>query len=141
MSQSTKDNKAGSKVGGVTGKGFKPGQSGNPKGRPKNPFPRLMREAFLDKKGNDTGKTKGQALIDAIYEDAMRSHSTTSRDKNREFILHYWQGKPRVHVEMSGPDEQPVRINVSHLSDDDLMKLHAAASEAASAEEQDKETP
>ena len=37
-------------VGGVTGKGFKPGQSGNPNGRPKKEFcvPDILRERGKD---------------------------------------------------------------------------------------------
>lgn len=52
-------------VGGVTGKGFKPGQSGNPGGRPKGTsLTALLREAVDREDG--AGRTVGDVLIDVL---------------------------------------------------------------------------
>ena len=40
------NNEKTTKLGGITGKGFMPGQSGNPGGRPRNPLKDFSREEF-----------------------------------------------------------------------------------------------
>ena len=67
------------KEGGVTGKGWLPGQSGNPKGRPKkgNAWAELIRikgDEMVTLKGGRQ-MTKREAIIAVAYVDAMRGDS------------------------------------------------------------------
>ena len=88
-------------TGGITGKGFQPGQSGNPGGRPAmaREFKQRCRD-FADEEGID-------ALI-AIAKDAK------DRDRFRalELIMAYSWGKPKQGVELSGEDGNNIRIIV-----------------------------
>ena len=81
--------------GGITGKGFKPGISGNPNGRPKkeNCVSDLLRN-----KGDeiqDDGKTKLQAVIDTLYLRASQGEL-----KAIDMIFDRLEGKPAQKLEV-----------------------------------------
>jgi hypothetical protein len=60
-----KQREGGKRLGGVTGKGFMPGQSGNPKGRPRTKgLLNALKAAFG--KMDDDGRTVEELLIDAL---------------------------------------------------------------------------
>ena len=61
----------GSTPGGVTGKGWLHGRSGNPTGRPKGPSLTPYLRAELDKPDGDTGRTKGEAVAEKLVELAI----------------------------------------------------------------------
>lgn len=89
------------KPGGVTGKGFKPGQSGNPSGRPKY---KLLSEAYRAKLAEELpdGRTIAEAIVDAMTKLAMKGkymHASEIADRV--------EGKPRqaYDVELSVNDE------------------------------------
>lgn len=48
VSNNEKTTKDGKLLGGITGKGFMPGQSGNPSGRPKNTLKDYVRKMFME---------------------------------------------------------------------------------------------
>lgn len=92
------------KPGGCTGKGFKPGQSGNPSGRPKS---KLLSEAYRAKlgelvPGDKEGRTYAEMICDAMVKLAMKGkHLHASEIADRV------EGKPRqaYDVELSVNDE------------------------------------
>lgn len=48
MSEIVENNEKATRLGGITGKGFMPGQSGNPGGRPKDTMKQYLRQKFSD---------------------------------------------------------------------------------------------
>ena len=91
-------------TGGVTGKGFKPGQSGNPGGRPKQI--KVFKErcqAFMDEEG-----------IDLLIKIAQ-----SPRDKDRfkalELIAAYSWGKPKQGVELTGDEGNDINITIKRV--------------------------
>jgi len=96
--------------GGITGKGFKPGVSGNPNGRPKkeNCVSDLLRS-----KGDELqpdGKTKLQAVIDTLYDRANEGEL-----KAIDMIFDRLEGKPAQKVEVE-ETKLPRGFNVRLLS-------------------------
>ena len=91
-------------TGGVTGKGFEPGQSGNPSGRPKGTkgFRERCRE-FADEKGLPV-------LID-IAESAKHK----DRLKAVELLLAYGYGKPKQGVELTGEEGNDIKIVIERV--------------------------
>jgi hypothetical protein len=85
---------------------FKPGQSGNPGGRPKS---RLQSEAYrteLAKEGRE-GKTKAEKIAERMVADAIRGKVDAAKH-----VAEYVEGKPRqaFEVKMSIMDELAERI-------------------------------
>jgi hypothetical protein len=93
-------------TGGITGKGFKPGRSGNPSGRPKSAdFAKEVR-AFLQE---PHPKRRAQSQLRAIIE-RLAEHDP-------KILLHYAFGKP---AEMECPrNEPPGTIIVRHAHEID----------------------
>jgi len=92
-------------TGGATGKGFEPGQSGNPNGRPKiaQEFRENCRE-FMAEGGWD--KLRG------IVEDEKH------RDRFRalELIMGYAYGKPKQGIEFAGDEGGNIQIVIEPAS-------------------------
>ena len=87
-------------VGGVTGKGFVPGQSGNPAGRPKTKLlTDLLRAELLHPARGKSGKTKAALMMDGLVTMAL-----TGRRKDRiaaiKLIFAYTDGLPTQPVEV-----------------------------------------
>ena len=91
-------------IGGVTGKGFQPGKSGNPTGRPKvsTVFRNNCRE-FMSEEG--WKKLKTIAV------------STKRKDqiKALELIAAYAYGKPKQGVELTGEDGGEINITIERV--------------------------
>lgn len=91
---------------------FKPGQSGNPKGRPKGELRisevlRLDSQVVLEKFGkahNKTG-TRAELLSEILWDMALRGNL-----KAIELILDRLEGKPIGALELTGRGGGPVRI-------------------------------
>jgi len=89
--------------GGVTGKGFLPGQSGNPGGRP-----RSERTLLLEMYG-ENGATVYQRL------EALRSHPKTPVRLKVQidiFLIERLHGRAQQRVEVGGNDGSPLAIQV-----------------------------
>lgn len=106
----------GKKLGGVTGKGFMPGQSGNPSGRPRRQpiteeyavlleeeLPKKEREAL----GLPPGTTWGRAIAVSRMREALRTKGGTLAMKE---ITDRIEGKVKESIEISRPVEVRSRI-------------------------------
>ena len=78
---------------------WKPGQSGNPGGRPPNPesITNLMRQAG-DMVGVD-GRLRKQALVEMLWRKAEKGDLRAA-----EYIVDRLEGKPKERQEITGPD-------------------------------------
>ena len=95
-------------TGGVTGKGFQPGKSGNPAGRPRRAetFGSRIRE-FLDAK--DPKDKEQRARMDVLIEEMYRG-----KPEDRKTLLAYGFGKPVEMVELRGAEGGP-EIGRAHV--------------------------
>jgi hypothetical protein len=83
-------------LGGCTGKGFMPGMSGNPKGRPRILDAMRAAKEFGDQLHGQTDKTKDQHLFELIYRRACQGDMQAAR-----LYLGYRFGNPAQSVEMN----------------------------------------
>ena len=101
------------RAGGVTGKGFQPGVSGNPNGRPRTArFSEAARQllAEIDAK---SGETNAEVLVRHCFKKAMHGSA-----RHLELLLAYVEGKPKQGVELSGLDGGAMRFE--NMSDAEL---------------------
>src|ERR1700680_4805568 len=91
------------RAGGVTGKGFQPGVSGNPNGRPRTAkFSEAAREilAEIDAK---SGETNAECLVRHCFKKATHGSA-----RHLELLLAYAEGKAKQIIEASGPNGTPL---------------------------------
>lgn len=88
------------RVGGVTGRGFKPGQSGNPGGKGKS-------TAVLAKRIQRETKNGGE-VVDYLLEAMRHSRSGKERIDAATLLLAYGFGKPMQPTEVTGADGGPI---------------------------------
>jgi hypothetical protein len=111
--------------GGVTGRGWVKGKSGNPRGRPKS-FARLIREETRD----------GTALVEVVLDIFRGRHGADARTRldaatllaNRAF------GRPPTEEELSELDStvRVVSLNLRELGATELALLESLINEASS---------
>lgn len=118
------ENQRDNNVGGITGKGFRPGQSGNPNGRPKGRSLTARLRTIIGRETKD-GKDYGDLVMEVLVKAALKGDM-----KAMGYILDRVDGKlaQPIKQEISGPDGGPVEIrddvpDLSKLSDDELRKL------------------
>ena len=83
-------------LGGCTGKGFMPGVSGNPRGRPRILDAMRAAKEFGDQQHGQSDKTKDQHLFELIYRRACQGDMQAAR-----LYLGYRFGNPAQSVEMN----------------------------------------
>jgi hypothetical protein len=111
---------------------WKPGQSGNPGGRPSERiFTDLLRLV-----GNEidtvSGKRKMRRLAEKVYELALKGESWAANA-----IMDRVDGRPQVQAVVEIQSNQEVKA----LSDDELLALIAKQQAAIATQEKDDEAP
>lgn len=107
----------GGKRGGRRRTSYKPGQSGNPKGRP--PLPPDYKLAI-----GEMGKESLDALRVIIHSPDHPRH-----EQALEYTINRWKGAPRSHVDLSSPPGAPVAMEIKERTaptSDDLRRELAA---------------
>ncbi|MGC2765615.1 MAG: DUF5681 domain-containing protein [Candidatus Acidiferrum sp.] len=95
----------GKRLGGITGKGFRPGRSGNPQGRPRTArFSEAARQ--LASEIGTSGLTGAEALAQYCFHRALKGSA-----RHAELFLNYSEGKPKQGVELSGISGEPIRFS------------------------------
>jgi hypothetical protein len=90
--------------GGITGKGFLPGSSGNPLGRPRTAkFSEAARR--LAEEIGQNGRTGAEELAEYCFHRALKGSV-----RHAELFLHYTEGKPKQGVELSGPNGDAMKF-------------------------------
>ena len=85
-------------LGGATGKGFMPGVSGNPKGRPEGSVSLTsMIKAKLEQMSPDGKRKALEVLAENIIQDALENNN-----KMRQLIWNYVDGMPRQGIDIKG---------------------------------------
>jgi hypothetical protein len=85
------------RAGGVTGKGFQPGVSGNPSGRPRTAkFSEAARQ-LLAEIDTRTGETNAECLVRHCFKKAQQGSP-----RHLELLLAYVEGRPKQGLELSG---------------------------------------
>jgi len=142
MSDNDSAHSARKTLGGVTGKGFLPGQSGNPSGRPKrNPISDryatiaelsapdyLLAALKLSDAEKPAIKTYGDALVLSQFRAGIKGKTEPARE-----IADRLESRARQAVEVSGAEGKP--IDVQFMSNE---QLDARISELMAALEQEK---
>lgn len=95
---------------------FKPGESGNPKGRPKK-LPKID-DLLADVLGEDENSGEAKAILEALVKRAK----VKGGDKAAEILLDRAFGKPKQQVEQTTTLTDK-RIDESKLTDDELRFL------------------
>ena len=82
-------------LGGITGKGFKPGVSGNPNGRPKGiqSIPDILRK-IGDEEGTADGKSKLDVIMNKVFQFALEGKPWAV-----QFIADRTEGKAKEFIE------------------------------------------
>lgn len=97
--------------GGVTGRGFQPGQSGNPGGRPKG-LTRRVRELV-----GDNGEAIAQFMYEVMSDGGAR---TPDRLEAAKWLADRGFGRA---VQALDIDVYPSSVDISHFSTDDLKAI------------------
>ena len=98
--------------GGITGKGFLPGSSGNPLGRPRTAkFSDAARQ--LAEEIGPNGMTGAEQLAEHCLRRALKGSV-----RHAELFLNYTEGKPKQGVEISGPNGDAMKFE--NMSEADL---------------------
>jgi hypothetical protein len=96
-----KQRERGKRAGGITGKGFRPGQSGNPKGRPRTKGLLNALKAAVGKVEDD-GRTVEELLIEALIAEALKGRN---RLPAIQTVFDRLEGKPKQQVDLNDISE------------------------------------
>ena len=78
------NNEKTTKLGGITGKGFMPGKSGNPSGRPKGTMKSYLTKKFIE-------------MSDVEKEEFLKKHKVSGKDQ-----IEFGEGKAKQDVSIEG---------------------------------------
>ena len=88
----------GKQRGGVTGKGFLPGESGNPNGRPRTAkFSEAVRRLAAESGAEPDGQTGAERLAQHCFKKGLQGSA-----RHLALFLEYSEGRPKQGVELSG---------------------------------------
>jgi Family of unknown function (DUF5681) len=89
---------------------FKPGHTGNPKGRPKgSSLQRLLKDLLEFEAG---GKSSGELIVEQLIKKACRGNL-----KAIEIVLDRIEGKARQRIDVGGTDGAPIPISIVETID------------------------
>lgn len=91
--------------------GWKPGESGNPNGRPRKnrAFSEMLRT--VGNMRTEEGAVRKRALAEMVWAAALGGDLTAAR-----LIYEYCDGKPVQRTEISGPDQGPIPLDFEPAS-------------------------
>lgn len=92
-------------VGGITGKGWKKGQSGNPNGRPKSGFALNEYITELANVELEDKKTMLEAVVGKVYEEALDGNMTAI-----SFLADRVLGKPSQSIGIKDISDEPIKV-------------------------------
>ncbi len=92
-------------VGGITGKGWKKGQSGNPNGRPKSGFALNEYITELANVELEDKKTMLEAVVGKVYEEALDGNMTAI-----SFLADRVLGKPSQQIGIKDVSDEPIKV-------------------------------
>jgi len=119
------DNTTQKQRGGITGKGFLPGQSGNIDGRPRGArnLSTKMREA-LDKLGAKDAQGKPVPVEDALVQKVIKMALDGDR-KMIELIWNYLDGKPPQYIDITSHGERVGTVLITPEEEKRIEELFA----------------
>ena len=119
------DNTTQKQRGGITGKGFLPGKSGNPDGRPRGTrnISTKMREA-LDKLGAKDAQGKPVPVEDALVQKVIKMALDGDR-KMIELIWNYLDGKPPQYIDITSHGERVGTVLITPEEEKRIEELFA----------------
>ena len=109
---------------------FKPGQSGNPGGRPKTMIPVLRDGKTVMMSVAELAREHTEDCIKALVA-VMGAGANADRNQAAKLLLEFGWGKPKQSVELTGANGGPVRTaddsaaSLGRLSVDELRQLEA----------------
>ena len=92
-------------VGGITGKGWVKGQSGNPNGRPKSGFALNEYITSLANVELEDKKTMLQAVVEKVYEEALKGNMTAVNYLSDRVL-----GKPSQQIGIKDVSDEPIKV-------------------------------
>ena len=97
--------------GGITSKGFMPGECGNPRGRPRTAkFSEIAREILAEE-----DPKKRQTVAESLVRTAV-ARALAGSTRHLEVLLSYTEGRPKQHFDLIGSVTNPL----ASLSDEEL---------------------
>jgi hypothetical protein len=114
--------------GGVTGKGWKPGQSGNPGGRPKGRSVTALLRELLDQEHNQ--KKLAELLAERLLKEAL-----TGKLGHIKEVLDRTEGKVADRVQIEGDEARQLVINLVRRESGHPLSTTAQERERARAQQ------
>jgi len=87
---------------------FKPGQSGNLKGRPKGTF---SLATILKRKLQEVPEGEQRILADSLIDDLIKKAFDEKDPKAMKLIMNYVDGLPRATIGLDGGEGKPIEIS------------------------------
>lgn len=84
---------------------WKPGQTGNPNGRPRTAKYSEAARRLLEEVGEESGETGAEQLAAYCLKMALKGSA-----RHAELFLSYAEGRPKQAMELSGPDGGAMRF-------------------------------
>lgn len=115
---------------------FKPGKSGNPKGKPPGTVSLLAHlKRFLAEAPEGERRTRAEMLSEQTWKDAMRGDSAA-----RKLCWEYIDGAATQHIALTGANGGPVEVDVNEQAAEFASRLSGLAARVTAEEVADEGT-